>query len=582
MNVKLRILKELYKNGYESQRVLADRCEASLGSVNQHLKQLMDEGAVSSDYQVIESEMKDYKFHQPQRAIILAAGTGLRMLPINNEVPKALLEVNQKPLIETTIEDLQAVGVKEIYVVVGYLKEMFDYLVDQYGVKLIYNGKYLETNNFYSLKLASNYLEDCYIIPGDLYFHTNVFSEVELNSWYMVGVEEKSDADFKVMKNDKLMRMGTKGKGNRNVGIAYMTKNEASGLKEYLNSSSNMEIHHKDFWEEALLSGDTMKILAKTCTKDEVYEINTFQELRELDQDSTHLNAKAIQAAAQALGVLPHDIENVSLLKKGMTNRSFIFETKGREYIMRVPGEGTDQLINRKEEADVYKVISDYHISDEIIYIDPTSGYKIAHYWDDIRCCDPESVDDVRRSMIALKKFHDLKLTVDHEFDAFERIEYYETLWTMDTLFKDYQKTKERVMGLKPAIDGAEKDHILCHIDSVPDNFLFRGDEIKLIDWEYAAMQDPHMDIAMFAIYSLYERDQVDELIKAYFQGPCSDKIRFKVYAYIAMCGLTWSNWCEFKRMHGVEFGEYSLRQYRYAKDYTKLVEDYLSSGGEL
>ncbi len=81
-------------------------------------------------------------------------------------------------------------------------------------------------------------------------------------------------------------------------------------------------------------------------------------------------------------------------------------------------------------------------------------------------------------------------------------------------------------------------------------------------------MQDPHVDIAMFCVYSLYNKRQCDRLIDIYFEGKCDRISRAKVYAYISMCGLLWSNWCEFKRKLGVEFGEYSLRQYRFAKDY--------------
>ena len=96
-------------------------------------------------------------------------------------------------------------------------------------------------------------------------------------------------------------------------------------------------------------------------------------------------------------------------------------------------------------------------------------------------------------------------------------------------------------------------------------------------------MQDPHVDIAMFCIYSLYEKEQVDRLIGLYFaperaalpdnSGPLRAvpaDIVTKIYALIAACGLLWSNWCEYKLSLGVEFGEYSLRQYRYAKDYYK------------
>lgn len=69
-------------------------------------------------------------------------------------------------------------------------------------------------------------------------------------------------------------------------------------------------------------------------------------------------------------------------------------------------------------------------------------------------------------------------------------------------------------------------------------------EEIRLIDWEYAGMQDPHVDIAMFCIYSLYNKRQVDRLIAAYFTDGCDDATRIKIYCYIAACGLLWSNWC--------------------------------------
>jgi thiamine kinase-like enzyme len=81
-------------------------------------------------------------------------------------------------------------------------------------------------------------------------------------------------------------------------------------------------------------------------------------------------------------------------------------------------------------------------------------------------------------------------------------------------------------------------------------------------------MQDPHVDIAMFCIYSMYDKAQTDRLIRLYFDREVPDVLRAKIYAYIAACGLLWSNWCEYKLILGVEFGEYSLRQYRYAKEY--------------
>lgn len=91
---------------------------------------------------------------------------------------------------------------------------------------------------------------------------------------------------------------------------------------------------------------------------------------------------------------------------------------------------------------------------------------------------------------------------------------------------------------MKKYIDEHVETRCLTHIDAVPDNFLFTLDgDIRLIDWEYAGMQDPHVDIAMFCIYALYNKRQVDRLINIYFENKCPDEIRIKIYCYIAACG---------------------------------------------
>ena len=61
-----------------------------------------------------------------------------------------------------------------------------------------------------------------------------------------------------------------------------------------------------------------------------------------------------------------------------------------------------------------------------------------------------------------------------------------------------------------------------------------------------------------------------------YYQDKCDEITRYKIYAYAAVGGLLWSNWCEYKQSLGLDFGEYSLSQYRYAKEYSKLVLNYL------
>mgnify|MGYP000160977665 CR=1 FL=1 len=82
-------------------------------------------------------------------AVILAAGQGIRMIPINNSVPKALLDVNGEILIERIIEQLIESNINDITIVVGFMEDQFHYLIDKYGVKLVSNAEYKEKNNLH-------------------------------------------------------------------------------------------------------------------------------------------------------------------------------------------------------------------------------------------------------------------------------------------------------------------------------------------------------------------------------------------------------------------------------------------------
>lgn len=571
------ILNTLLLEPFINQRILSEVSGHSLGVVNRSLKNLIKEGYVDEHIRPTEKAKLKIKTNSPKNAIILAAGFGMRMVPINTQTPKALMEVNGETLIERTIEQLHEVGVKNIYVVVGYMKEQFEYLIDEYGVELIVNEEYSSKNNLHSLALASSHLSNTYIIPCDIWCDRNPFHRHELYSWYMVS--DLVDDESTVRVNRKMELVTSHQGGNAMVGISYLVGEQSKVVRERLKAWDGNLKYDESFWEETLYDKDRMIVQARVVHASDVVEINTYEQLRELDEESNHLKSDAIDIIAKALRVSPTEIVDINVLKKGMTNRSFLFTCRNKKYIMRIPGEGTDQLINRREEAQVYEVIKGRGICDDIAYINPENGYKITEFLEGSRVCDADNPDDLKACMKKLREFHGLNLVVDHEFDIFGQIDFYESLWDgAPSIYRDYKKTKEHVLELRTYIDEHVERKCLTHIDAVPDNFLFTANgDIRLIDWEYAGMQDPHVDIAMFCIYSLYNKRQVDRLISIYFEGKCSKEVRIKIYCYIAACGLLWSNWCEYKRSLGVEFGEYSLRQYRYAKDYYKIVMDELT-----
>lgn len=573
------ILIQLKKNNTLTQRDLSNKLDCSLGMINKSIKSLKDNLLLDDNNALTSKANELLNTNKPKNAIILAAGIGMQMTPISKECPKGLLQINNIPIIENIINKLHDKGIKEIYIIVGYLKEQYEYLIDKYNVKLLVNNKYYETNNIYSLYLARKYINNSYIIPCDIYIENNPFNNLEINSWYLVSNNIKTIQRYKISKNKELKSVNKDYNTAELIGISYINNKDSNILTNYFNNISDDNIFTKKdyYWENIILNELNINIDAKSIpgiTK----EINNFDDLRSLDPMSSSLRTEIINIITDTLNIDIFDINNISLSKKGMTNRSFLFETKDGKYIMRLPGEGTDQLINRKEEYDIYQTINKYHISDDVIYFNPNNGYKLTKFIEGSRNCNPYDINDLNLCMKFLKEFHDKQLQVNHTFDIFDKIDYYQSLWNNNkSLYNDYNTTKNHVLELKNIIDKLPKKWGLTHIDAVPDNFLiYDNNKVRLIDWEYAGMQDCHSDIAFFCIYALYDKEHVDKLIDIYFDNNCPKNIRLKIYCYIAICGLLWSNWCEYKYQLGVEFGEYSLAQYRYAKDYYHYALKYM------
>lgn len=571
------ILRLLTEERNVTQRILSEISGYSLGNVNAIVQTLVEKNYINEDLVVTENGLCELQRTSPHNAVILAAGYGMRMVPINLEKPKGLLEARGEVLIERLIRQLHDAGICEIYIVVGFMKECYEYLIDKFNVHLIVNEKYAAKNNLYSLYRAEKHLTNSYVVPCDIWCERNPFSKREAYSWYMVCTKADKNSSIRINKKNELVKVSGNTGGNQMIGIAYLTGETTKYVKDRMEAFQSDAKYDNCFWEEALFRDNKMSAYANIVNDTDVTEINTYEQLREFDHNSDHLKSDAIAVIEEVFGVNAGKITNIEVLKKGMTNRSFIFECRAENYIMRIPGEGTEELINRQDEAEVYSVINGTGICDDNIYLNPQNGYKITKFIKNSRTCDPLEEEDVKKCMAKLREFHEKRIIVSHTFDLFNQIEKYEKLRGKEkSFYKDYLETREKIFSLREYIDKNKCPYVLTHIDAVPDNFLFdleNGQEkLYLIDWEYAGMQDPHVDIAMFCIYAMYDRKRIDQTIDFYFGEKADRNVRIKIYCYIAVCGLLWSNWCEYKRTLGVEFGEYSLRQYRYAKEYYEIA----------
>lgn len=262
-------------------------------------------------------------------------------------------------------------------------------------------------------------------------------------------------------------------------------------------------------------------------------------------------------------------------LKQGMTNDSFIFSINNERYIIRVPGVNTEKIINRHQEYDVYQAIKNEKFVEPVVYIDREKGYKISKFIENSHTVNPKDWNEISACLKRLRDFHSQSHRVEHYFDVFEHINYYESLMPNTSIYEDYGNTKKNIESLEPIIENLVKEWTLCHIDAVCDNFLVtENQDVYLIDFEYAAMQDPDLDLAMFIVYSLFDRQEIDRIINIYFENQVTPLKRYKIYSYIAMVGLLWSNWCEAKQDKALLNSSYAKQQYNYAKTFYQIVFD--------
>ena len=582
-NLELQVLRSLLETSGGNQRSIAESCECSLGAANKALRALQEQGLIDKAYRPTAAALADSEDNRPKRAVILAAGYGLRMIPINQERPKGLLEIDGEPIIEHTIRQLREAGIEEIRMIVGYMKERYEYLTDKFGVTLQYCPDYLTKNNLYSLAMAREYIRDAYVVPSDVYCYINPFRRVETSSWYMLSREETEETDVRANRAGEVLYIPEGETGNRIVGIAYLRGADADAAAKRLEELTRDGRNSSLFWEEALREGKKFTIPARLVNPQDTVEIDTYEQLREINYQNSQLQNNAIEAIKKAFNISYEEIRDVTDLKKGLTNRSFIFTVHGARYIMRVPGEGTEAFINRANEGRVYEMLKGLDICDDNVYFDAEHGYKIARFIENARTCRDEDPEDVRNCMKVARRFHELKLkTEEPAFDLFDIVEYYENLWEgRGSQYRDYAETRAKAMAMKPFVRKYAHEYVLTHQDMVPDNFLISrkadgSEKIDLIDWEYSAMFDPLADLAAFITYRQHDnpREYTDFIIDAYFPEGCSPETRLLVYCYVALWGLYNSNWCEYRMALGVELGEFPMTEYRYAKTFCRVFEE--------
>lgn len=579
------ICRQLVENSGMTQRELAVANGFSLGLVNATIKECVSLGFLiyrkdSRELLLTESGQAKLDKFRVKNAIILAAGFGSRCVPLTYETPKGLLKVYGKPMIERQIEQLLEKGITEIIIVVGYKKEMFDYLIDKYGVKLMYNPEYATKNNLASLYLTLPWLNSSYILMSDNWIENNIFNLYEPHSWFSSLYFDGPTDEWCVTSSasDKINSITIGGSDAwAVVGPAYFSPSFSEKFKQYTIEYYNRPGTDDYYWEYILKDEINSLSMYMNRQTGNVHEFENIDELRLFDPSyNITSNNRIMETIAKLSNVPEEKIKDIYPIKEGVTNSSFRFSIDDEVFVCRIPGTGTDKLINRKNEKLVYDAIGNLGLTDEVVNFDVESGVKISRFIEDARSSDPFNDDELRICMQLIRRIHVRKLSCPNSYDIEKMIGYYVSLAEeLNAIrFTDIAGTKEKVRYLLNLRRELAIPDILCHGDYAHINVLLRpGDGLsRIIDWEYSGMADPIMDVAMYAIFAEFDKERIDLSLRMYVDGEPSFEEWIRCYMYVALGGYLWSMWSQYKQALGQEFGEYPLKMYRYMKDFYKLV----------
>lgn len=208
----------------------------------------------------------------------------------------------------------------------------------------------------------------------------------------------------------------------------------------------------------------------------------------------------------------------------GLTNHTYkVTMANGEIYVVRIPGEGTEELIVRSDEMISTKLACKLGVDAEMLYFGE-NGSKVTRYISNAVTMSSESLKDPHRiTQMAeiFKKMHSCGEDTKVPFEVFEMAMGYEKIIEDNSvpMFDDYKEIKAEVMNIKAEIDAAiDAKKVPCHNDPLCENWVVGDDRMYLIDWEYAGMNDGMWDVADVSIEAGFDKECDHMLLSAYLE----------------------------------------------------------------
>ena len=232
----------------------------------------------------------------------------------------------------------------------------------------------------------------------------------------------------------------------------------------------------------------------------------------------------------------------------GLTNVNHLVEHEGQRFVVRLPGAGTSEYIDRANEAIAARSAADAGVNAEVLFFDPADGLMMTRYVDGATTMDAAAFRDlgaVARAGRAFRQLHDHAKPFANDFALFPMIDEYKALLAAKgaTLPHGYEATQRTADAVRTTLERTPVTLVPSHCDPLCENFLDTGERMFVIDYEYAGNNDPMWDLGDLSVEGGFDDAQDDALLRAYFDGePPQDQVA-RMVVYKALCDLLWTLW---------------------------------------
>jgi len=240
----------------------------------------------------------------------------------------------------------------------------------------------------------------------------------------------------------------------------------------------------------------------------------------------------------------------------GLTNINYLVNTDSERLVLRVPGEGTGEYIDRRIEEIAARSAAAAGVNAEILFFDATDGLMVTRFVEGAATMTPERFRDlgaVERAGRAFQRLHTTATPFSTDFQLFSMIDDFKRLLAEKgaALPDGYAAAEAQADATRRALDATVRPLVPSHCDPLCENFLDTGEGMVLIDYEYSGNNDPMWDLGDLSVEGLFGPEQDAALLHAYFGGEPPAHEVARMVAYKAMCDLLWTLWGVLQHVNG-------------------------------